>query len=163
VVTALGGLVIAQGPAGRRTIPMREFVSGPFDNALHDDEIAVEAVIPAAKGVARGSYLKLERRVGDFATAGVAVAIEMSGDRVSRAGIALTGVGGHTIDATEGANALIGNPLSSEAITTAADLAARAAEPRSDHRGSAQYKRHIVRTFVARILANVAGDAEKVA
>ena len=75
------------------------------------------------------------------------------GDTVIRAGIALTGVGGSTISAAEAAAALAGKPLSLAAIEEAADLAAGAAQPRSDHRGSAAYKRHMVRTLTARILA----------
>src|SRR6185437_6260370 len=138
-------------PNGRRTIKVAEFVTGPFQNVLDPDEIAIEAVIPAPKGTPMGGYLKLERRVGDFATAGVAVAIETSGDTVTRAGIALTGVGGSTISAAEAAEALTGGPLSADRIELAADLAASAARPRTDHRGSAEYKRHIVRTFVMRI------------
>lgn len=66
VVLSLRGSVIAQGPAGQRSIPMAEFVTGPFENALAPDEIAVEAVIPAPRGQRAGGYLKLERRVGDF-------------------------------------------------------------------------------------------------
>jgi aerobic carbon-monoxide dehydrogenase medium subunit len=163
VVTALGGHVVAQGPAGRRTIGLADFVTGPFQNTLGFDEIAVEAVIPAPKGTPAGGYLKLERRVGDFATAGVAVAIELSGATVTRAGIALTGVGGATIDATDAAQSLVGGELTPERIGEAADLAARAAQPRTDHRGSAEYKRHIVRTFVTRILTNVGGTGEKAA
>ena len=155
VVTALGGSVVARGPGGRRAIPIGDFVTGPFQNVLEPDEIAVEAVIPAAKGVRAGGYLKLERRVGDFATVGVAVAVESSGETVTRAGIALTGVGGSTIDARAAADALIGGPLTAESIGRAADLAAEAARPRSDHRGSAEYKRHMVRTFVTRILDRV--------
>src|SRR5262252_8108951 len=54
VVTALGGHVVAQGPGGRRTIPMVDFVTGPFQTALGYDELAVEAVIPAAKGTPHG-------------------------------------------------------------------------------------------------------------
>ncbi len=80
VMLALGGTVIAQGPSGRRAIPLADFVTGPFENALEHDEIAVEAVVPPAQGARSGGYLKLERRVGDFATVGVAVAIETSGD-----------------------------------------------------------------------------------
>ena len=164
VVTALGGHVVAQGASGRRRIPMADFVTGPFQNTLGYDELAVEAVIPAPKGRPAGGYLKLERRVGDFATAGVAVAIELSGNNVSRAGIALTGVGGATIDATDAAQVLVGGELTAERIGEAADLAARAARPRTDHRGSAEYKRHIVRTFVERILTGVKDDTtEKVA
>jgi len=163
VVTALGGHVLVQGPTGRRTIPIAEFVSGPFQNVLAIDEIAVEAVIPAPKGDRAGGYLKLERRVGDFATAGVAVAIETSGELVTRAGIGLTGVGGSTIDAVDAGHSLVGRPLTAENITAAADLAAQAARPRTDHRGSAEYKRHIVHTFVVRILTRLAETAERAA
>ncbi len=163
VVTALGGHVVAQGANGRRNIPVAQFVTGPFQNVLAYDEIAVEAVIPAPKGTVAGGYLKLERRVGDFATAGTAVALEMSGAVVTRAGIALTGVGGSTIDAAEAAQALVGGPLTADSIAHAADLAAQAAQPRSDHRGSADYKRHIVRTFVERILTRVQPSTERAA
>jgi len=152
VMLALGGSVIAQGPGGRRAIPLSEFVTGPFQNVLEYDEVAVEAVVPPAKGARSGGYLKLERRVGDFATVGVAVSVETSGDRVVRAGIGLTGVGGSTIGATEAAAALIGKPLTADSISEAAELAAGVAQPRTDHRGSAEYKRHMVRVFVRRIL-----------
>ena len=152
VVLALGGSVVARGPGGSRSIALADFVTGPFQNVLEQDEIAVAAVIPAARGARSGGYLKLERRVGDFATVGVAVAVETSGGTVTRAGIALTGVGGSTIAATAAAQALTGQPLSPETIAQAANLAAEAAQPRTDHRGSADYKRHMVRTFVQRIL-----------
>jgi carbon-monoxide dehydrogenase medium subunit len=161
VVTALGGHVVAQGPGGRRTITLADFVTGPFQNTLGYDEIAVEAVIPAPKGKPAGGYLKLERRVGDFATAGVAVAVELSGALVTRAGIALTGVGAATIDAADAAKALVGQELTADRIGTAADLAAQAARPKTDHRGSAEYKRHVVRTFVDRILTGVSESLEK--
>ena len=163
VVLALGGSVIAQGPGGRRTIPAADFVTGPFQNVLEPDEIAVEAVIPAAKGARSGGYLKLERRVGDFATVGVAVAVEISGETVTRAGIALTGVGGATIGAAAAAGALVGKPLSAQTIGQAAELAAAAARPRTDHRGSAEYKRHMVATFVERILNRGDAAAERAA
>jgi carbon-monoxide dehydrogenase medium subunit len=163
VVLALGGSVVAQGPGGRRAIPVADFVTGPFQNVLEPDEIAIEAVIPAAKGVRAGGYLKLERRVGDFATVGVAVAVETSGETVTRAGIALTGVGGSTIDASAAAQALLGGPLTGESIGRAADLAAEAARPRTDHRGSAEYKRHMVRTFVTRILGRIQPAEERAA
>lgn len=163
VVTALGGHVVAQGPSGRREIPIGRYVTGPFQNALAYDEIAVEAVIPAPQGTPAGGYLKLERRVGDFATAGVAVALETSGGLVTKAGIALTGVGGATIDAAEAARVLVGQPLGAEVIAEAGELAARAADPKSDHRGSAKYKRHLVKTFVERILSRVGDTTERAA
>jgi aerobic carbon-monoxide dehydrogenase medium subunit len=163
VVLALGGSVMARSPRGMRAIPMADFVTGPFQNVLDLDEIAVEAVIPAARGTRAGGYLKLERRVGDFATVGVAVALEMSGETVTRAGIGLTGVGGSTIAATAAADALTGGPLTADRIGQAADLAAEAARPRTDHRGSAVYKRHMVRTFVVRLLSRTEAMAERAA
>jgi carbon-monoxide dehydrogenase medium subunit len=163
VVLALGGAVMARGPRGTRAIPLADFVTGPFQNVLDPDEIVVEAVIPAARGIRSGGYLKLERRVGDFATVGVAVAVETIGEKVTRAGIALTGVGGSTIGATAAADALVGRPLTAESIGQAADLAAEVARPRTDHRGSAEYKRHMVRTFVQRILSRAEAAQERAA
>lgn len=163
VVTALGGHVVAQGPRGRREISIGDFVTGPFQNTLADDEIAVEAVLPAPTGDVAGGFLKLERRVGDFATAGTAVSLELSGDRVVRAGIALTGVGSRTISASAAADALVDQVLSADVIGRAADLAAEAAQPTSDHRGSAAYKRHVIHTFVTRILTRVATTTERAA
>ena len=163
VMTALGGRVVAEGPGGRRTIAVADFVTGPFQNTLAFDEVAVEAIVPAASGRLQGGFLKLERRVGDFATAGAAVAVELDGDRVTRAGIALSGVGGRTIDARVAADSLVGGTLDEATITRAADLAAAAAEPRSDHRGSAEYKRHVVHTFVIRILTRVSTTTSKAA
>jgi len=163
VVTALGGHVVAQGSDGSRTINVNELVTGPFTNVLDFDELVVDAVIPAPQGTRAGGYLKLERRVGDFATAGVAVAVDLDGGRVARAGIGLTGVGGSTIDAREAANALVGQALDADRIGRAADLAAEAAQPQTDHRGSADYKRHIVHTFVTRILTRVVDGQERAA
>jgi carbon-monoxide dehydrogenase medium subunit len=163
VMVAMGGQVVAQGTNGRRTIAIADFVTGPFQNTLAPDELAIEAVVPAARGVLHGGFLKLERRVGDFATAGTAVAVELDGDRVVRAGIGLSGVGARTIDARAAAESLTGSVLDDAAVTRAADLAAEAAEPRSDHRGSAEYKRHVIHTFVTRILTRVSTTESKAA
>ena len=154
-MVALDGSITAMGSNGRRSVPVKQFVTGPFQTVLSRDEIAIEAVIPPAIGTRAGGYLKLERRVGDFATAGVAIALEMSGGKVVKAGIGLTGVGAQTIDAADAAAALVGSSLEPDAIDNAARLAAEVSKPRSDHRGSADYKRHVVSTFVSRILANV--------
>src|ERR1700759_4602544 len=86
VMLALGGSVIAAGPGGRREIPVKDFVTGPFQNVLDHDEIAVEAVVPPAVGARAGGYLKLERRVGDFATAGGGGAGGTAGGTRARAG-----------------------------------------------------------------------------
>lgn len=163
VMIALAGSIVAQGPGGRRTIPVADFVTGPFQTVLAADELAIEAIVPPPVGVRAGGYLKLERRVGDFATAGVAVSIEFDGDTVARAGIGLTGVGSSTINASEASESLIGGNLSLEDIARAADLAAAVSRPRTDHRGSESYKRHIVATFVSRILTNLQLSTQEVA
>jgi carbon-monoxide dehydrogenase medium subunit len=160
---ALGGKIVAQGPNGRREIDACDFVLGPFVNALAFNEVAVEAIVPPAKGKALGGYLKLERRVGDFATASVAIALDVDGDIVTRAGCALAGVGGRTIDANDAISVLVGKSLNAETIQQAAEAVAAAAEPRTDHRGSSSYKRHIVETFVTRILSNIANSEQKAA
>ena len=102
VVLALGGSVIAQGPGGRRTIPVADFVTGPFQNVLEPDEIAVEAVIPAAQGSPLGRLPQAgapRRRLRDGRRRGGGGDLRRDGDR---AGIALTGVGGSTIGADRG-------------------------------------------------------------
>ena len=163
VMVSLEGAIVAQGPNGQRTIPVDDLIDGPFQTVLANDEIAIEAVVPPARGTRAGGYLKLERRVGDFATVGVAVSVEMSGDSVARAGIGLTGVGPATINASDAAAALVGTALDSDAVDAAAQLAAEAAQPRSDHRGSADYKRHVVATFVRRIGAQIQRSGQKAA
>ena len=160
---AQDGYVVAQGPNGRRNIDMRDFVLGPFVTALAYNEVAVEAVIPGANGTPRGGYLKLERRVGDFATASVAVSLDLDGDVIRKAGCALAGVGGRTIDANEAISCLVGKTLTEDSIDQASDAVAAVAEPRTDHRGSDAYKRHIVQTFVKRILTNLAQTEQKAA
>jgi hypothetical protein len=107
--------------------------------------------VPDPGPVAGGTYLKLERKVGDFATVGVAVHVVLGeGGRVGRAGIALTAVGPTNFRATAAEEALVGSELTEEAIREAARLAAEAAQPHDDTRGTAAYKRTVVRVFTER-------------
>lgn len=154
VMLALDGEIIAGSANGERSIPVSQFVVGPFQNSLQPGEIAIAARVPAPRGSVSGTYLKLERRVGDFATVGLAVAIESSGGTISRAGLALTGVGANNIKCTAAEQALVGSTLNAGTIEQAARLAAEAAQPKSDVRGSAKYKRHVVHTFVTRALSS---------
>ncbi|MGH2708196.1 MAG: FAD binding domain-containing protein, partial [Actinomycetota bacterium] len=104
-----------------------------------------------------GMYQKSERRVGDFATVGVGVHLILSGGAVSQAGIALTGVGPGNIKCTAAEQVLTGASLSEGTIREAGRLAAQAAEPKSDHRGTEEYKREMVHVFVVRALRSAAG------
>ena len=159
VMLASGGEVVARSARGERTIPVSQFVVGTFMNSLEPDEIAVEARVPAPQGTRSGTYFKLERRVGDFATVGLALVLESSGGTINRAGIALTGVGSSNIQCTSAEQALAGKTLNASTIEQAARLAAEAAQPKTDVRGSAEYKRHVVHTFVTRALSSRAARA----
>ncbi len=154
---AAGGEVEARSSAGTRTIPLSDFFRGPFETVLEPTEIVTAVRVPSPAGRAFGAYLKLERKVGDFATVGVAVHLTFADGRVDRAGIALTAVAPNTIAATEAAASLVGAELDEAAIAQAASLAAQAAQPRGDLRGSADYKRRVVRVFTERALRQAAG------
>jgi carbon-monoxide dehydrogenase medium subunit len=149
VMLAVRAEVVARSTDGERTIPIDQFFQGPFTTSLQPNEIVTEVRVPAP-GRAGGTYLKLERKVGDFATVGVAVHVTMSNGTVEQAGIALTGVGPTNVRAAEAEEALTAQALDEEAIDEAARLAAAAAQPRTDVRGTEEYKRNVVRIFTAR-------------
>lgn len=147
---AAGAHVQVHGPGGMRTIALEELFQGPFTTALEPAEIITSVRVPDPGPRAGGTYLKLERKVGDFATVGVAVHLSFDNGKVARAGIALTGVGPRNLRAVEAEQALAGVELEDEAIGEAARLAADASEPRDDVRGSADYKRNVVRIYTER-------------
>jgi carbon-monoxide dehydrogenase medium subunit len=153
---AMEAEVVAQGPDGGRTIPLRELFEGPFVTTLAPTEIITEARVPDPGPAAGGTYLKLERKVGDFATVGVAIHLAMNDGRVGKAGIALTAVGPTNLRATAAEEALAGSELTDDLIAEAGRLAAEAAQPFSDTRGTADYKRTVVRVFTERGLRAVA-------
>ena len=158
---ALGAEVIAVGTKGERKIPIGSFFTGPFATALSPDEILVEIRIPASTARSGGAYLKLERKVGDFATAAVAVHVVLSaGGTCDQVGIGLTNVGLTPIKATQAEAALKGKRPDAAAIKQAAELAAAAAQPSDDLRGSAEYKKDLVRVLTARALRRAVERAE---
>jgi len=121
---------------------------------LEPDEIVTEIVVPMAAARTGGAYFKLERKVGDFATAAVAaqVTVDASGS-VQRAGIALTNVGPTPIRAEAAEAFLLNKPLDRGTIEQAAALAASSADPVADRRGSEAYKRDLIRVLATRALA----------
>ena len=142
--------VVARSATGEREIVIDDLLASPFTTTLEPNELITEVRVPDPGRRAAGTYLKLERRVGDFATVGVAVHVSFDNGAVGRAGIALTAVGPRNLPADAAEQALEGRPLDDDAIDEAARLAAEAAEPRDDSRGSADYKRTVVRVFVTR-------------
>jgi carbon-monoxide dehydrogenase medium subunit len=160
VMLATRAEITVQSSSGSRTIPIDEFFQGPFTTVLEPTEILTEVRVPDSGTRAGGSYLKLERKVGDFATVGVAVHVAFSNGSVSQAGIALTGVGPMNLRAEAAEQALAGQVLDDQAIGEAARLAAEAAQARTDVRGTEEYKRNVVRVFTERGLRKAAEVAQ---
>jgi aerobic carbon-monoxide dehydrogenase medium subunit len=157
---AAGAQVQAQGPDDTRTLSTEELFEGPFTTKLEPTEIITLVQVPDPGPGAGGTYLKLERKIGDFATVGVAAHVSFDNGKVGRAGIALTGVGPRNLRANAAEEALAGAELNDESIAEAARLAADAAEPHDDVRGSAEYKRNVVRVFTERALRKIAEGKE---
>jgi carbon-monoxide dehydrogenase medium subunit len=158
---ALGARVVATGPKGNRTIPIDEFFTGLFSTALSPDEILTEIHIPVPPPKSGGAYVKLERKVGDFATAAAAAQLTLgAGGQVERAGIALTNAGPTPVRASAAENFLKGKKPDAGAIAEASRLAAGAATPSPDRRGSVEYKREMARVLTARALAKAIARAQ---
>jgi len=153
VMLALNATVIATGPDGERAIPIDEFFFGFYMTALQPDEILTEIQIPIPEGTTGNAYHKLERKVGDYATAGVAVqlTLDQSGN-CTAAGIGLTNVNPTPLRAARSEQALLGKPITEASIAEAAQYASEDCSPSSDLRGSEEYKRAMVAVLVKRMI-----------
>lgn len=150
---ALGATMEVIGPNGSRTLDAGEFFLGPFTSALEPNEILREVRFRLPERGTGSAFVEHARRYGDFALAGVAALVGMDRDRqVSRAAIALLGVGGTPVRATEAERELEGHPLSDDRIGAAIDACRVAAQPHSDVHGSGAYRRHLVGVLVGRAL-----------
>ena len=156
---ALGAEVVATGPKGERTIPVAQFFTGLFTTALAPGEVLTEIRIPAPPPGSGGAYVKLERKVGDFATAGVAAFLVLKGGVIERAGIGLTNVGPTPIKAGQAETFLAGKKADEAAFAEAGRLAAAAARPGADRRGSVEYKKEMARVLTVRALRKAAQRA----
>jgi len=150
---ALGAQVVATGPKGERVIPIDKFFLGLFRTALQPDEILTEIRIPAPVERSGGAYVKLERKVGDYATAASAAFVVIGTQGfVERVGIGLTNVGPVPIKATAAEKHLTGKKPEAGAIAEAARLAGEAAQPSADRRGAVEYKKEMARVLTGRAL-----------
>ncbi|HEY6930178.1 MAG TPA: xanthine dehydrogenase family protein subunit M [Thermoanaerobaculia bacterium] len=158
---AYGAEVVATGPKGARTIPIDKFFTGLFETALAPDEILTEIRIPAPPPKSGGAYVKLERKVGDFATAAAAAQVTLGANgAIEKVGIGLTNAGPTPIKATAAEQSLKGKKPDADAIAAAAKLAAQAAAPSADRRGSVEYKKEMARVLTARALAKAVARAQ---
>jgi carbon-monoxide dehydrogenase medium subunit len=153
VMLALRAQIVATGPKGQRTIPVDEFFLGFFTTALESDEILTEIRIPVPPAGSGGAYRKMERKVGDYATAAAAVQLTIDGNGVCQnIGIALTNVSAAPMRAQRSEEAIRGRKLTDELIKQAAIMAGQDCDPNPDLRGSVEYKRSIVKTLTERAI-----------
>lgn len=159
VMLALGASVVARGPKGERTIAITDFFQGLFQTALAADEILTEIRIPTPPPGSGGAYLKLERKVGDYATAAVAAQLTIDGGRITKVGIGLTNAGPAPVKATEAESFLVGKAPGDDVFAEAGRLASERARPTADWRGSVEYKTNMARVLATRALTKAAARA----
>lgn len=158
---ALGAEVVATGPQGERVIPVEKFFVSIFTTALGPNEILTQIRIPLPPRLSGGAYLKLERKVGDFATAAVAAQVTLDGSgNCLKAGIGLTNAGPIPIKAKKAEEFLRGKKLTEANIAQAAQLASDESQPSSDLRAPADYKRGMVRELTKRALTRAVERAQ---
>jgi 4-hydroxybenzoyl-CoA reductase subunit beta len=159
VLWSLSARVRLVGPSGERTIPIGALYQddGIQYLAKRPDELLAEILLPPASGW-RSAYLKLRRRGSfDFPVLGVAVALRMEGDVVREARIVLGAVAALPREAKPAADMLIGQRLTPEVITRAADMAAGPAKPLDNTDYAHFYRKKMTRVFLARALRRLAG------
>jgi carbon-monoxide dehydrogenase medium subunit len=160
VMIALGASVIITGADGEREVPIDEFFYGFYMTAIQQGEILTEIRLPVPPAGSGNAYHKLERKVGDYATSGVAVQLTIGADGiVTAAGIGLTNVNPVPLRASRSEEALIGKPLTEENILLAAQYASEDCNPSADLRGSEDYKRHVTGVLVKRMIKKAAERA----
>lgn len=147
---ALGAEVVVRGPNGERTIAADDVYIGPFETALEPDEILTEARIPQAPGGT--AYFKVKRRTGDYASAAVGVALNISGGLIQGARVGMCGVGNKALRARGAEEVLNGQRPDAELYKQAGDRAAEESNPTEDARGTVAYKRDLVKVLVGRAL-----------
>lgn len=151
VGAALRADLVIRSASGTRTVPAREFHTGPYETAVDDAEILTEIRVPVRPG-SGSAYEKVERRAGDWAIAAAGAFVTLDGDTVSDVGIGLTAVGATHFCAPSGEDALRGQAPTEENLAAAALAAAESTNPSADQRGPAEYKRHLAQELTLRAL-----------
>lgn len=159
---AMRAEVVATGAGNKkRVIPIDEFFVGLYATALQPDEILTEIRIPIPAAGTGGAYHKLERKVGDYATAGVAVQLTINKDTCTYAGIGLTNVSTIPLRAVRSETTLKDKKISDDLVQMAARFAAEDCSPSPDLRGSEEYKRAMVKELVIRMIRRAMERAGK--
>ncbi len=147
--------VVVRGSGGARVIGIDEFLVDSYTTAVAEGELALEVRFPTPGARTSGAYAKIERKVGDFATAAAAVQLTLDADgTIAEAGVAIGAAGPMALRVAAAEAVLLGAAPSREAIAAAADAARALADPMADTRGSAEFKKDMAGVVVARALAS---------
>jgi aerobic carbon-monoxide dehydrogenase medium subunit len=153
VLLAFNATIVCRGQAGDRSIKARDFFLDTFQTAIEPTEVLTEIRIPRRRRGAGGAYEKLERKVGDFATVGVAAMVRLEPDgRIANAGVGLTGVAETPFAATDAEGVLNGNAPSDDLFRQAGAAAGAQSRPAGDVRGPVEYKRAMAAELTLRAL-----------
>jgi len=151
-VLALEAEVVAQGPAGRRTIPARDFFRGLFTTALQPNELIVEVRVPALPEKTGSAYLKYPHPASGFAVVGCAAVVTVDRRTFRDVRVAFTGVAGQPFRDTAVEDALRGQRADEATVRAAAEKAAEGVQPLGDAFASADYRRHMAKVYARRAL-----------
>lgn len=145
--------VVVHGAGGARVVPIDDFLIDSFTTAVGDGELAVEVRFPVPAARTSGSYQKIERKVGDFATAAAAAQVTLDANgAVSDAGVAIGAAGPTALRVPDAELLLRGAKPTKELIRAAADAARKIADPAPDNRGSVEFKKEMAGVLVGRAL-----------
>jgi carbon-monoxide dehydrogenase medium subunit len=141
LMLALDASFVLKGAKGERVVKADGYFLGMYATLLEPGEILTQIRIPVSPAGTGASYQKLKRKTGDFATAAAAVVLQMKGNTVAKASIALTNVAATPLKASAAEAALVGKPINDASLNEAARLAMSICDPAPDQRGDADYKR----------------------
>ncbi|MEE8523780.1 MAG: xanthine dehydrogenase family protein subunit M [Thermoanaerobaculia bacterium] len=144
--------VVVQGPGGARTIPIDAFFTDLFETSMAAGEILTEIRIPEPGAGSGGAYLKVERKVGDYAISAVAVQLTLNGDTCTTIRIGLTNVNPTPMRATEAEGVLTGQVIDEGLLEAAGQAASEQCDPSPDLRGSVEYKKDLTRVVTKRAI-----------
>jgi len=158
---ALKATMVIRHPDGSRTVPARDFHTGPYETVVAPGELLSEIRVPIRPG-GGSAYQKVGRRAGDWPVGAVGAALWLDGaGGIADAGIGLTAVGAAHFAAAEAEEFLRGAPATEESFAQAGQIAAEHCRPVSDQRGPADYKRHLAAELTTRALRRAVARARQ--
>ncbi|HEY4016388.1 MAG TPA: xanthine dehydrogenase family protein subunit M [Polyangiaceae bacterium] len=159
---AYGAQLVARGKKGTRSIAIDDFFVGLFESSLEPGEILAEIRIPKPPPGSGGAYLKIERKVGDYAVAAVAVELQISGSIIKSIRVGLTNVNPVPARAKAAEGILLGKAPTPDLLEAAGVAAAAECDPSADLRGQVDYKRDMVRVLTKRAVLRAVERAKGV-